>query len=309
MQIKTIKKVITKKLEDWLVSIEDVKLRDEVRKNLLLSGGSITSLLLGKEVNDYDIYIQDMNVLVKLARYYCPGIVLDGRKRDTYIKDRFPKYDPSVPFFMDSEDETYSPELLVRLLTLKEDQVKLDIPSMGVKKEPVKDIGGSPLKYQVSFLSQNAISLTDDIQIVLRFSGSVEEIHKTFDFIHATNYYTFKEGLVTNIQALESIITKTLKYQGSLYPLTSIIRMKKFINRGWNIGAGEMLKAMFQISELDLKDINVLEEQLIGVDVAYFSTLIEILRGVKTECITASYLSSIIDKVFNDFEEPEYKEE
>jgi hypothetical protein len=301
MQIKTIKKVITRKLEDWLSSIEGEQLREDVRKNLLLSGGSITSLLQGTPVNDYDIYIQDIDVLVRLAKYYCPGIVLDGRLRNQYIKNKYPKYDEQNPFWMDL-DEKYAPELLVRLLTLKSDQVKLDIVSAGIKKDLLCEVGKEPAKYQVAFLSQNAISLTDDIQIVLRFSGSVEEIHKTFDFIHATNYFTFKEGLVTNIPALESILTKTLKYQGSLYPLTSIIRMKKFIQRGWTVNAGEMLKMIFQVSELDLKDLVVLEEQLIGVDVAYFSTLIEILRGVAPEKITPSYLSTIIDKVFNEDE-------
>ena len=80
--------------------------------------------------------------------------------------------------------------------------------------------------------------------------------------------------------------------------------MKKFLNRGWTINAGEMLKAMFQISELNLKDPDVLEEQLVGVDVAYFAILIEVIRGVNPESITASYLSSIIDKVFNEYEEP-----
>lgn len=39
-----------------------------------------------------------------------------------------------------------------------------------------------------------------------------------------------------------------------------------------------MLKMMFQISEFDLKNPDVFEEQLIGVDVAYFSALIEALR-------------------------------
>ena len=300
MQIKTIKKVISSKLEEWLESINDLKLREEVRNNLLLSGGAITSLLQNIPVNDYDIYIQDMDVLVKLANYYCLGYVLDGRKRGEYIKSRYPNYDPENPYFEEDTSEDYSPQMLVRLLTLKDDQVKLDIRSQGVKIEPVHDSNGVLGKYQRIFLSQNAISLTDDIQIVLRFNGTVEQIHKTFDFVHATNYFTFKDGLVTNTKALESIITKTLSYQGSLYPLTSIIRMKKFIGRGWKIGAGEMLKAMFQISELDLRDINTLEEQLIGVDVAYFSTLIEILRGVDPEKVNGSYLASIIDKVFND---------
>ncbi len=87
------------------------------------------------------------------------------------------------------------------------------------------------MHYTPVFFSPNAISLSDKVQIVLRFHGDNVAIHKTFDFIHATNYFTFKDGLVTNKEALESILTKQLKYQGSLYPVTSIIRIKKFLKR------------------------------------------------------------------------------
>jgi hypothetical protein len=97
-------------------------------------------------------------------------------------------------------------------------------------------------KYQVAFFSQNAISLTEDLQIVLRFSGNVTQIHKTFDFVHATNYFTFEEGLVTNVAALESILTKSLRYQGSLYPLTSVIREE--IHTTWTVNAGEILNVV-----------------------------------------------------------------
>ncbi len=159
------------------------------------------------------------------------------------------------------------------------------------------------MKYIPLYFSPNAISLSNQLQIVLRFHGDDVAIHKTFDYIHATNFFTFKSGLVTNKEALESIITKQLKYQGSQYPLTSVIRMKKFIKRGWNINAGEILKMLFQVSELDLKNPDVLEEQLIGVDVAYFDTLIKILRGTNTENMTSEKLNTIIDRVFNNADE------
>jgi hypothetical protein len=77
--------------------------------------------------------------------------------------------------------------------------------------------------------------------------------------------------------------------------------MKKFIQRGWT-NAGEILKMLFQVSELDLKNIEVLEEQLIGVDVAYFS-LLTVLRDTEGK-LTAHHLSELIDKVFNEYEEP-----
>jgi hypothetical protein len=290
MQTKTIKKVISNKLNEWLETISDETLRKEVKENILVSGGSITSLFLNQPVNDYDVYIQNMDVLVRLAKYYCADSVLDGRKKEEYIK--IDKESLGDAFNSNSQKA-------VRLRTLKDNQVKLDIPSEGIKMV----LGESDEKYRVAFLSQNAISLTDDLQIVLRFNGNAEQIHKTFDFIHATNYFTFKDGLVTNVSALESILSKTLKYQGSFYPVTSVVRMKKFLLRGWNIGAGEMLKVIFQISELDLTDIEVLEEQLIGVDVAYFSLLIDALKVVPKEKMTSAYINELIDRIFNYYDE------
>lgn len=322
MQRKTITKIITKKLDEFIQSISETnpELAKDVKPNILLSGGSIASLFMQKDVNDFDIYIQDMDVLVRLANHYTKDYheisVLDGRKKQSYV-DEF-KYTNGIN------------KVIVE--NLKEDQVKLmfEYKNGGVAvanddeeydnlsnktnassiiRAKNKNEEGKPKnKYVPSYFSPNAISLTDKIQIVLRFHGDSKAIHKTFDFVHATNYFTYKEGLVTNIKALESILTKQLFYQGSLYPLTSIIRMKKFLLRGWKISAGEILKIMYQISCLDLSDINTLEEQLIGVDVAYFSALIELIRNgeyneYKDQYGYQSYLIMLIDKVFNDFDD------
>lgn len=290
MQIKTIQKTIQNKLNEWLETIENKDLSESLNDNLLLSGGSIASMLLNSDVNDYDIYIQDMDILLQLTKYYAKKfdiMILDGRQKKQLMQDDF-----------NEGENSYS----IAVNNLKKDQIKLYFggkAGRSVNESKEKD----DLNYDPLFFSPNAISLSNNIQIVTRFNGNPEQIHKTFDFIHATNYFTFKDGLVTNKKALESLITKQLYYQGSLYPLTSIIRMKKFIKRGWNINAGEILKIMFQISELNLKNPNVLEEQLIGVDIAYFGKLIEILRGVDSNKLTSNYLNTIIDKVFNLAEE------
>ena len=290
MKIKTIERVVKAKLQAWLDSIEDSKLRADVKCNVVLSGGSITSLLLQEPVNDFDVYIKDIDVLERLALYYVNRIeVLNGNRKEQYIKEK------SKHSGFEADDDLS--QLMVMFKSLHPGQIKLAIGGAGIEASKDDDKPFHPV-----FYSQNAISLSDQIQIVLRFSGTVEEIHKSFDFIHATNYFTFDEGLVTNVKALECILTKELKYQGSLYPLTSIIRMKKFIGRKWTMNAGEVLKILFQVSELDLKDPVVLEEQLIGVDIAYFSQLIEILRGVDPKLINAQYLGKMIDKVFNNFD-------
>lgn len=301
MQIKTISRNIHNKITEWIDSIDNEELRKDLRKNILVSGGSITSMLLKEDVNDYDVYIKDMDVLIRLANHYTKdtGIeVLDGRLREQYIKDYTEGKYKNVEF------ENHDAIDAVIYRTLKLDQVKLKIGHDTAGKKMNEDATeDEKKKYIPGFFSPNAISLSNKIQIVLRFHGDSDKIHETFDFIHATNYFTFDEGLVTNKAALECILTKQLRYQGSLYPLTTIIRVKKFLKRGWNINAGELLKVMFQISELDLKDPDVLEEQLIGVDIAYFSKLIEVLRGVESNKLTSQYLNSIIDRVFNEFED------
>lgn len=343
MQVKTIKKTIVQKMEWWLKTIEDKELRNDVRQSLLLTGGSICNMLQQMDVNDYDLYFMDMDVLVRLCKYYVSDIpsieIMDGRKKDEYMKVVEERHISNVNYVLGANtinlNETNIKELLadeslpddvrkeleterdfahksVAIRTLQPTQVKMYMsdpsgynPDKGKKKEK------KPKKYTVSFISPNAISLHGDIQIVTRFTGSPETIHKTFDFVHATNYFTYKDGLVFNPEALLSIQSKQLFYQGSLYPLSSIIRVKKFINRGWKISAGEQLKMIYQCSKLNLDEPDTLEEQLIGVDVAFFGHLMDILRGEK-ESYTTEMLMNAIDKVFNSYEydmEPDKDEE
>ena len=58
----------------------------------------------------------------------------------------------------------------------------------------------------------------------------------------------------------------------------------------------------YQISQLDLNDLKVLEDQLVGVDAYYFIQIIEILREKKEKDpdfkLEANYLSTLIDKIF-----------
>ena len=302
MQIKTIQKTIKAKLEEWLATITDETLRKEVKDNLLVSGGCISSMLLGEPVNDFDIYLMNMDVLKKLAIYYTSGIksikLLDGREKESY---NFIEEAGTA-----ESDINGNANWNVSLRNLKEDQIKLYFEDSKSGLKVNENLEKEKLNYTPLFFSPNAISLSNDLQIVLRFWGNAEQVHKTFDFVHATNYFTYKEGLVRNLLAVESILTKQLKYQGSCYPLTSIIRVKKFLKKGFNITAGELLKIMFQISSLDLNNPDVLEEQLIGVDIAYFGMVIEALR-TKYESepdfkLTSEYINTLIDRIFSEEE-------
>lgn len=296
MQKKTIDKTIRKEVNKWLKSLPQ-KLADKVKPNVLVSGGSIASLFLREPVNDFDIYLQDIDVLLELADYYCRPLgisILDGRKKDIYLEE----LEEEKGFNTEIDLSEYA----VYLKSLAPDQVSLEVGDGGKRYElSEKDLTDKEV-FKPVFISPNAISLTNNIQIVTRFTGNHEEIHKNFDYIHATNYWTWNEGLVTNIKALESLLTKQLYYQGSLYPLTSVIRMKKFLLRGWKITAGEILKMLYQTSKLDLDDPIVLKEQLIGIDIAYFNILIKKLNGLKENETIANNIIGFIDEIFNEID-------
>jgi len=54
---------------------------------------------------------------------------------------------------------------------------------------------------------------------------------------------------------------------------------------------------ILQCNELDLFNIDVLEDQLVGVDSAYFMQVIRLVRE-NPEKMNAAYLIEIIDRIF-----------
>lgn len=320
MNRKVIKSILNKKLNEWVSSIEDESVRKLAKNNTIVTGGAITSMLLNEEVKDFDLYFRDKNTTFAVAKYYvqkfndakktCVATVVDGANlpalndmpesglEDQDLKDL---NSDRIKIFIKSRGVA-AEDGKERLLDQPFDDVVTAMQETEQVDESVADPDGKG-KYRPVFLSSNAITLANNVQLVVRFYGEPDVIHQTYDFVHCTNYYDYgKNDLVLKPEALECILNKELKYQGSRYPLCSIIRTRKFIKRGWNINAGQYLKMAFQISQLDLTDIKVLEDQLVGVDSAYFSMLIDSLKAKQGEDpgfkIEESYISTIIDRIF-----------
>lgn len=309
MKIKTITKTIDKKMSEWLETIKDESLRKEVKKDLIVTGGCIASMLLKEEVNDFDIYFKTKSTCKKIAEYYVSKMlpVYKNNISNSLVEVVDSKNIPVKDYEEWTEDSSKWDFFKKGLEISEEDRVKIYIPHIGYwrRSDDVKDENQDELNYEPVYISENAISLSKKVQLVIRFFGDVKDIHTNYDFVHATNYFHYEEGsprLVCNVSALQALITKELIYIGSKYPLTSVIRTKKFILRGFSINAGTYLKILWQVAELNLKDPIVLQEQLIGVDVAYFSMLLDILKNVEPEKLTYNYISEIIDRVFNETE-------
>lgn len=332
MKAKTIKSAIRWKINDWLKTIDDEEVRALAEKNVIVTGGCIVSMLLGDKVNDYDVYFRNYEAASRVAQYYVekfkqnPPITFKDQDMEVAIRVECTPPTYSIP------DENGKSEPI-------DGRVKIIVKSAGIASEKTNDeyqyfeahpdevgqnyaesvmgdldagdeVPASVLAtelphYRPVFLSGNAITLSNGIQIVTRFIGEPEVIHKYYDFVHCTCYWSSWDGkIVLPAAALEAIITKELRYVGSLYPLCSIIRIRKFVARGWHINAGQILKMCFQLGELDLKDISVLEDQLVGVDAAYFIQILNRLKekqkedGTEGKPIDGTYLMTIIDRLF-----------
>ncbi|WP_456867553.1 hypothetical protein [Galbibacter sp. BG1] len=297
MKIKTIKKIIQAKIEKWADSVSDPDIKKIIKENTIITGGSIASMLLNEPVNDFDVYLDSKEAAKKISNHYTKSnnevLVIDGSDYKNF------------DYYNDSclESIEYNHQLGRCVHNLDEDRIKLYIPEKGILKVDIPEEDQSADKFIPSFFTSNAITLTDDLQIVIRFHGKAEDIHENYDFVHATNYYISKTNkLVLREEALTSLLTKDLQYIGSKYPLTSVIRSKKFILRGFTCGAGTYLKMLYQVSLLNLNDITVLEDQLAGVDVAYFEVLLDALNNMKKrdEKLNYGYLSTLIDRIFNE---------
>ena len=70
MKGKTIKAVIAKKINDWVSSIDDPAVAELAKKNTIVTGGAIASMLLNEPVNDFDIYLRTKQAAEAIATYY-----------------------------------------------------------------------------------------------------------------------------------------------------------------------------------------------------------------------------------------------
>ena len=305
MKGKTIKIILNKKFNEWVESIDNNNLKKIIKTDTIITGGSIVSLLLNEKPKDFDIYFRHKDTALEVAKYYV-------EKFNSKHKNKIQAY------VLDGDDneekENIEPgriKIIIKssgVLAENENILKEDFEDVYDVLDDADDMPAEKLeeekeKYRPIFLSSNAITLSNQIQIIIRFYGEPEEIHSNYDFVHCTCFWTsFDDKLVLPSEALETILSKTLIYMGSKYPVCSVIRTRKFIKRGWNINAGQYLKMLFQISKLDLSNIDVLEDQLVGVDSAFFMNLIESLkRKIKNDedfVIGNEYICSIIDKIF-----------
>jgi len=306
MKERIIKSHLSKVFNDFLTSVDCEETAKAMRNGTIITGGAIASLLLKEKPNDYDMYFKDKETCLKVANYYVakfnenkPNKFKNDPDRSYEAKVREVDYDGEtrVEVFIKSagiasEDGTDDYEYFESQpdATITEAFVDDVMPSAG------RDTGE---KYRPVFMSTNAITLSHDIQLILRFYGEPAEIHDNYDFVHCTSYWTsWDKKLECPKAALSALLSKELIYVGSKYPIASLIRIRKFLKRDFTITAGQILKICMTLQDFDLTNPAVLQDQLTGVDVAYFNEILQKMKERDAEKIDTAYLMQIIDRMF-----------
>lgn len=305
MNGKNIKKHLKAKMRKWTDTIEDEAVKKAISENVIVTGGALVSLLTGEVVNDYDIYFRNQSACITVAGYYVGK--WNKLHPDKPVTLKVKEETGKVSCFISSkgiadENEEKKSDISYNFDTKPEedDAVGVDRDTEEQKEQASED---SKEKYRPRFITSNAITLSDKIQIVTRFYGEVKDIHRNYDFAHCTcAWSSWDNELFLPQKALECIINKELYYVGSLYPLCSIIRTRKYLERGYHINAGQYVKMAMQLNALDLTDVNVLEDQLTGVDTTYFQMMINELKKHQEETgsdkVDTTYAMELINKLF-----------
>ncbi len=330
MRRGALKGLFKSQIKKLLATVTDESVRKLMERDILLCGGAIASGLLGDKINDYDCYFRTRETALAVARYYVakftekmtkgttlrPGVVyVTPKVREIWRKNLKGEDEHRIVIYMkssgvagknqsdykyfESRPEGEADEFFSSLST---EEVSSEIGRGDLQDDAEELVKTARIKeqdYHPVFMSENAISLSGRFQLVIRFFGTPEEIHKNYDYAHAMCCYDYRaDSLLIHEDAMESMLSRNLIYRGSLYPVASIFRVRKFLQRGWRISAGQMLKIMHQIAGLDFNDTSVLREQLIGVDTAYMGQLLTALENNKSDRIDGAYLAKLIDEIF-----------
>jgi hypothetical protein len=126
-------------------------------------------------------------------------------------------------------------------------------------------------KGELLFKSDNAITYKIEghiIQLIIKVIGKIYDIMDQFDYticlagydISSDTFEFPQEFLLHNSQK-KLVFTNNTKY-----PICSMFRLNKYINRGYKITGIEMIKIALAINNLNLENYIDLKEQLEGID-------------------------------------------
>jgi hypothetical protein len=119
--------------------------------------------------------------------------------------------------------------------------------SVEIVKKYFNTLTVQPEKFKVNLITENAINLSDKIQIITKYYGNPIHVVNKFDWAHIKSYYKYDEKLFIKDDVFKMIHEKELIYTGSDFPLSSLLRMQKFIKKGWHVSTKTIVNIVLDI--------------------------------------------------------------
>ena len=268
------------------MNIDDESIKKIIRDNVIVTGGAIVSLLTGEELHDYDVYFRTKEACVTVATYYV------GKWNEKH---------PDKPVSVRCDDKTGKIDCFVSSTGIADEEHNFASTEEEIEEALEQETENE--KYRPRFITSNAITLTDKVQLVIRFYGEVEEIHKNYDFAHCTcAWSSWDNELFLPEKHLNALSTRSCTISDQNIRYVRLFGPGNTFERGYHINAGQYVKMCFQLNELDLKDVKVLEDQLTGVDTTYFKMMVDAIQKHMEETgeerVDATYAMNLINKLF-----------
>lgn len=110
---------------------------------------------------------------------------------------------------------------------------------------------------------------------------TAREIINTFDFSVCQGAYDFEyDGFVFGDKFLDDINTRKMHYNiDSKYPISSLFRYRKYINKGFHFSTVEILKIVYSIQQLKINTYLDVAKSLNSVSTVKFADLIILLKS------------------------------
>lgn len=173
---------------------------------------------------------------------------------------------------------------------------KVDSENMpDVYKRSMKDM-------MMTYQTTNAISFLyckRKFQVIKKFTGRPEEIFDHFDFTINMGAWMPDGVFWLYKDFFEDLAKRRLMINvNTFYPISTVVRVFKYIRKGYTIAGTEILKIMLQVHSLELSNFGVLKEQLEGIDTLFLKPLTDFLS--KTEHAEQKYSFEEFLKIYDD---------
>lgn len=292
----------------------DEDLAEALSQGMYFAGGCLASLLGGDKVNDFDMYFTSRELALRFIDAYRERYSVAAFSVPGYVRRQIKPESAPQPAATDTEiiadnvGTVGKPNNYLVLLDWTnwcrcrtkgkaeadsgDDDANDDVAIEGLYHDVA--ISNDKDGCRPTLVSPNAISLANRMQVVTCVTGPPEELLQDFDFSHCRIAYRpmtvpghahsgdrVRQAFTFEEDTLRALLAKELVVKSASRPLCSLVRMRKFIKRGYRINAGNIMLLAMAFKKLDLRDVNVLREQLLAVDAAYFWGLLRALDPEK----------------------------